>query len=276
MKLGRMLLALAAVCGLALAGAAQAQATRTWVSGVGDDANPCSRTAPCKTFAGAISKTAVGGEINALDPGGFGAVTITKSITISSEFVGAASVLATGTTGVVVNVAGTSRVHLRGLSIEGSGYTATPTAPYGVRIISGDVTIENCVIRNFRGTPGAGVGIETISTSAPSRVLIINSTILGNKVGVRSNNYSPTPTTGVGGPVVIQDTTIDRNDTGIQLIGSKGILTMNRITVLGTASGSYGLDIDHLNGAKAQTYGNNAINSISPGATLTPMPDPLR
>ena len=61
---------------------AEAQATRTWVSGVGDDANPCSRTAPCKTFAGAISKTAAGGEINCLDPGGFGAVTITKSMTI--------------------------------------------------------------------------------------------------------------------------------------------------------------------------------------------------
>jgi hypothetical protein len=65
-----------------LSSAAQAQATRTWVSGVGDDANPCSRTAPCKTFAGAISKTAPRGEINALDPGGFGAVTITKAITI--------------------------------------------------------------------------------------------------------------------------------------------------------------------------------------------------
>src|SRR5260221_13453148 len=59
-----------------------AQASRTWVSGVGDDANPCSRTAPCKTFAGAISKTAAGGEIDALDPGGFGAVTITKAITL--------------------------------------------------------------------------------------------------------------------------------------------------------------------------------------------------
>lgn len=59
-----------------------AQASRTWVSGVGDDANPCSRTAPCKTFAGAISKTIAGGEIDALDPSGFGAVTITKAITI--------------------------------------------------------------------------------------------------------------------------------------------------------------------------------------------------
>ena len=79
-----------------------AQATRTWVSGVGDDANPCSRTAPCKTFAGAISKTAPRGEINALDPGGFGAVTITKSITIDGGgFI--AGVLVSGTNGIVVS-----------------------------------------------------------------------------------------------------------------------------------------------------------------------------
>src|SRR6188508_223353 len=78
------------------------QATRTWVSGVGDDANPCSRTAPCKTFAGAISKTATGGEINVLDPGGFGGVTITKSITIDCEDT-QGSILASGTNGINVN-----------------------------------------------------------------------------------------------------------------------------------------------------------------------------
>ena len=84
---------------------AQAQATRTWVSGVGDDANPCSRTAPCKTFAGAISKTAAGGIINCIDPGGFGAVTITKSITIDcSPFIG--GVLAAGTNAINVNGTG--------------------------------------------------------------------------------------------------------------------------------------------------------------------------
>ena len=74
---------------------AHAQATRTWVSGVGDDVNPCSRTAPCKTFAGAISKTFINGEINCLDPGGFGAVTITKSITIDCHEI-FASILASG------------------------------------------------------------------------------------------------------------------------------------------------------------------------------------
>src|SRR4051794_27676469 len=93
---------------------ASAQATRTWVSGVGDDANPCSRTAPCKTFAGAISKTAAGGEISVLDPGGFGAVTITKSITINGTGT-LAGILASLTNGVIVNGAGI-HVVLRNLS----------------------------------------------------------------------------------------------------------------------------------------------------------------
>src|SRR3984885_12684801 len=95
---------------------AHAQATRTWVSGVGDDVNPCSRTAPCKTFAGAISKTAAGGEINCIDPGGFGVVTITKAITLdcSGTF---GSILATGTNGIIVNATANDVVILRGLSI---------------------------------------------------------------------------------------------------------------------------------------------------------------
>jgi hypothetical protein len=105
---------------LLYAAPAEAQATRTWVSGVGDDANPCSRTAPCKTFAGAISKTAPGGEINCLDPGGFGAVTITKSITISCE-IGTAGVLVAGTNGIVVAAGPQDRVILRGLDINGVG-----------------------------------------------------------------------------------------------------------------------------------------------------------
>ena len=84
---------------------AHAQATRTWVSGVGDDVNPCSRTAPCKTYAGAISKTAAGGEINCLDPGGFGALTITKSISIVCAYT-EGGVLAAGTTGFTISIVG--------------------------------------------------------------------------------------------------------------------------------------------------------------------------
>src|ERR1700724_4671082 len=119
---------------------ANAQATRTWVSGVGDDANPCSRTAPCKTFAGAISKTSAAGEINVLDPGGFGAVTITKAITISSQAF-EAGVLVSGTNGIIVNVPNAAdTVILRGLDIEGLG-----TGINGVIILTGgNVTVEHC------------------------------------------------------------------------------------------------------------------------------------
>src|SRR5882757_2077290 len=111
------------------AGPANAQATRTFVSGVGNDADPCSRTAPCRTFAGAISKTFINGEIDCLDPGGFGTLTITKSITIdcTGTF---GSILASGVNGVVINIAANVNdpfrtVRIRGLSINGTGASGT-------------------------------------------------------------------------------------------------------------------------------------------------------
>jgi hypothetical protein len=150
-----------------MSAAAHAQATRTWVSGVGDDVNPCSRTAPCKTFAGAISKTAVNGEINAIDPGGYGAVTITKSITIDGAGTHA-SALNAGISGVTVSYdfftsPGETRktVRLRNLSLNG-----TDTGTNGVRIVGGastagsEVFVEDCVIDgNFAGT-GRGISDE--------------------------------------------------------------------------------------------------------------------
>jgi hypothetical protein len=123
---------------------AQAQATRTWVSGVGDDANPCSRTAPCKTFAGAISKTAAKGEINVLDPGGFGGVTITKSISIEAAGV-IAGVLVSGANGIIVNAGANGVVVLRGLTIEGVGAGLA-----GIRVLAaGTLHVENCTINGF-------------------------------------------------------------------------------------------------------------------------------
>src|SRR5216684_3161674 len=105
----------------AFASLAQAQATRTWVSGVGDDVNPCSRTAPCKTFAGAISKTASPGEIDALDPGGFGSVTITKSITIDGGGGQVASILSSGTFAITVAAQPNDVVTIENLRIQGAG-----------------------------------------------------------------------------------------------------------------------------------------------------------
>ena len=160
-----------------LAAPAHAQATRTWVSGVGDDANPCSRTAPCKTFAGAISKTALGGEINCLDPGGFGGVTITKSITIACE-AGTAGVLVAGTNGITVNAGATGLVTLQGLDIEGVG-----TGLVGVNILSAkQVNITNCTIRNFRSGTAAGV-----ATSGAVNIVafVSNSVFTNNGTGIK-------------------------------------------------------------------------------------------
>ena len=143
---------------------ANAQATRTWVSGVGDDANPCSRTAPCKTFAGAISKTAAGGEINCLDSGGFGAVTITKSITIYCEGV-VAGVIVAGTNGIIINALATDVIVLRGLDIDGLG-----TGLNGIRFLAGGALhVQNCQIRNFReAAPATGMASSSSPATMPS------------------------------------------------------------------------------------------------------------
>jgi hypothetical protein len=136
---------------LAFTSVASAQATRTWVSGVGDDANPCSRTAPCKTFGGAISKTADGGEIDCLDPGGFGAVTITKSMIIDCDS-GTGGILSSGVNAVVVNAnASTSFVILRNLTINGTaGPTQANDGPNGLVVISAHlVGLEDVVMNNF-------------------------------------------------------------------------------------------------------------------------------
>src|SRR5437016_5423372 len=149
-----------------------AQATRTWVSGVGDDANPCSRTAPCKTFAGAISKTAAGGEIDALDPGGFGALTITKAITIdgSGTF---ASVLNSGTSGFVINAGVNDIIALRGLSIQGASQSASPGIT-GIRFLAGKaLSVENCIIQNE-----TTFGIEMNMTAAAQ--LFVRNTVIRN------------------------------------------------------------------------------------------------
>src|SRR6188474_2667331 len=143
---------------LTLATAAQAQ-SRTWVSGVGDDMNPCSRTAPCKTFAGAISKTAKDGEISVLDPGGFGSVTITKSIYINGTHgAGYGSILNPSVTGVSINITDVNdvrkAVRLRALDING-----VSTGLNGISILAANnVWVEDSVIDGNAGN-GTSTGI---------------------------------------------------------------------------------------------------------------------
>lgn len=149
----------------------RAQATRTWVSGVGDDANPCSRTAPCKTFAGAISKTAAKGEINVLDPGGFGAVTITKAISIDGgSFI--SGVLVSGTNGIVIQAGASDTIQLRNLDINGLGAGLS-----GLNILAaGNVQVENVHIYGFTNF---GINFAP-NQAANSSLLVKNSVITDN------------------------------------------------------------------------------------------------
>lgn len=206
----------------AAASMTQAQATRTWVSGVGDDVNPCSRTAPCKTWAGAISKTADGGEIDALDPGGFGTVTITKSITIDGTTgAGFGSTLSAGTTGVNVNDSGsgapmTKIVRLRNLSINGAG-----TGTRGVNYTSGKaVYVENCIIQNIKAAPGHGI---LANLTADGGQVFVRDTLIEDCAGDAIQ-----ATTTVGGVRVECDNVrVNRAVNGYHVLGSSA-LHLNR------------------------------------------------
>src|SRR3954469_7112483 len=173
----RMLSLLLLVTALLVPSSASAQATRTWVSGVGDDANPCSRTAPCKTFAGAISKTAHGGEINWLHPGGFGGVTIGKSLVIKCHYT-EGGVLVSGTNAIVINATATDSVTLKGLDINGIG-TGAPTSLAGVKVLgAAKVNLIDNEIYRFQD------GVVIAPTTPSTTVVLKGNHIHDNGVGV--------------------------------------------------------------------------------------------
>jgi hypothetical protein len=225
--------------------AAHAQATRTWVSGVGNDADVCSRTAPCKTFAGAISRTAAGGEINVLDPGGFGAVTITKSITIRSDHI-EAGVLVAGTNGIIVNVGPADRVVLEGLDIEGLG-----TGLDGVRVLAGkEVYIIRCSIRHFTQN-----GVNMASSTNGGHAFINDSFIAFNAGGVKvqgtaniasitntsilSNTSFAVQANGASNIVGVQTSVLNNSPTGISLLNGGTAISVgpsNLVTGAGAIS----------------------------------------
>lgn len=224
----------------AMASVAEAQATRTWVSGVGDDVNPCSRTAPCKTFAGAISKTATDGEINCLDPGGYGAVTITKSITIDCEDT-QGSILASLVNGVIVNATATSRIRLRGLSINGAGngvncvrilqaksvyleeIACAGFATHGVSIENSSTAIQvgiwNSSFRNITGN-----GLNTFVTGTGSVAVAIDSSLF-MLTGIGIN-------IGAAATVSVNDSTVSHNATGLRADGATSVMSAkdNQVT----------------------------------------------
>ena len=186
--------------------AINAQASRTWISGVGDDVNPCSRTAPCKTFAGAISKTGAGGEIDCLDNGGFGSVTITKSMTLDCTGT-QGSILGAGTSGIIVN-GDAVVVRIRGLNING-----VSTGVNGLRVVKAlSVSVENAVVDGF----STGVSVE-----GPVKVFLSNVSVRNNTAGISTTD----------GTVYLNGTRIFGNKTGLSIKGGSIVSFKNNMIV---------------------------------------------
>jgi hypothetical protein len=260
---------------------AHAQATRTWVSGVGDDANPCSRTAPCKTFAGAISKTAVAGEIDCLDPGGFGALTITKSISIDCEAASNGGVLVSGSNGIVVT-GGAVFVNLRGLDFDGIGGGGLSGVVVNAAV---KVQIENCKIYGFSTaginiTSGAQVSVFNVRLSNNAVGILLdgtaastNVTVTASQVNFNTNNGITVQTTGMHAGGFIDRTTIFGNGgTGFALSGT------NALGVIGNSSIQDNTTAGVSNsGGNLLSYKNNQIfGNGTDGTPINPVPAPTQ
>ena len=192
-------------CGLSAA-PAQAGPNRTWVSGMGTDSGACTRAAPCKTFPFALTQTAAGGEIDVLDPAGYGTVTITKAISIVNDGVGAATIGTSSGNGITINAGANDSVHLRGLTIEGLGSGAN-----GILFnTGGNLAIENCVVRNFRGS-----GIFIFS-STPMSFSVSNTIASDNST--EGIFVQPSGSAVVSG--VLSKVTVNNNFGGINVVGS--------------------------------------------------------
>jgi len=258
MSLPRIRLASVALGLLLSATAVHAQPTRTWVSGVGDDANPCSRTAPCKTFAGALVKTAAGGEISALDPGGFGTVVINKSITLNGDGT-LASVLASLVNGVTINAGPNDKVVLRNISINGVGNGLN-----GVRFLAGkSLVLDHVTIAGFTGS-----GVDMNISGTFSSLEIHDSTITGAPTGVRVAN------TGAGGALslaALADVRIEGTTSHAVDAGANGRVTISNSLVSGNANGltaSASTSVINAEGNQLAFNENTAINAAASGAQI--------
>jgi len=255
LKSSFLLAVFCAMCFALFSAPANAQATRTWVSGVGDDANPCSRTAPCKTFAGAISRTAASGEIDCLDAGGFGAVTITKAITIRCRGVSNGGVLVAGTNGIVVNAGPTDKVVLDGLDIEGLALAPSPTSPglNGVDVLAGAVVyILHCRIRDFGQN-----GVNVASSTAGTRVFIKDSFLENNGASGSTFGGVNVQGNGAANSAAIADTLIDGSKNfAVQVGGAGNTIALVRTTLSGSANN---VAISNLGGG---------VNAFGPSNTI--------
>lgn len=212
-----------------LAAPAHAQSTRTWVSGVGSDANPCSRTAPCQTWAGAFANTVAGGEIDALDPGGFGTLTITKSITLDGGGQ-VASVLVAGANGINVAAGATDIVIIRNVHFQG-------------------------ILGN--GSNPSGAGINGISFTSGAKLILDHVDINGfnaNCIVMANTNIAT---------LSVKDSTMENCAAGAILISPSGVTANAIVSNTSMASSRFGMRVN--DNGKATVFNSSASNGIANG-----------
>lgn len=214
----------AALAGVLLACAqmpAHAQATRTFVSGVGNDADPCSRTLPCKTFAGAIIKTAAGGEINVLDTAGYGSVTITKSMSIVNDVGATAGILAGNGNGITIAAGANDTIFLRGLEIEGGGPSSPTPGVNGIQFNSGGALhVSNMVIKNFTKSGWLmGTGIM-FAPSGASKLYVSDTVVSNNGANSFGGAIWVIPTGSGSADATINRVTAENSQLGIVALGT--------------------------------------------------------
>ena len=257
--------------GMLYSAPAAAQATRTWISGVGDDANPCSRTAPCKTFQGALPKTAAGGEINCLDPGGFGAVTITKSISIICDNT-EAGILVAATNAIIVNGAG-AVVQISGLDFEGLGQTGVAGVSAIWFVNGASLTVRNSKMRGFRNSYAINFTPSANATLTVDNVAISESGIASN---VLSGGIAVAPLVGASVQATLTNVQIVNGlNAGLRIDTQAGAGTAAAVTVKDTliSNTGSGITLRSLAGAPATltltdsiVAGNVATGIMAKGA----------
>jgi hypothetical protein len=222
----------AALAPLFAGGSASAASSRTWVSGHGADQAGCGApTAPCRSLQYAHDHVIAGGEIDILDPAGYGAITITKAISIVNDGVGTAGVQATSGSAITINAGAADAVYLRGLNIDG----VSGAADNGVLFNSGaSLTVIDCVARHFGSD-----GIAFKPTTGTTKVLVFNTVASDNGVTGIGFVYAPMATASVS--AVIDHVIANNGRNGIQIVAgdTSGTVSFNiNGTVLLSGGGS--------------------------------------
>jgi hypothetical protein len=232
---------------------ASAQADRTWVSPSGDDANNCSVTKPCRTFAGALVKTNSGGQIVVKNSGGFGPVTINRSITIDGA--GKYAGIQPGASGNGIDIFGAARsdvVVLRGLTIIGGAASKTGSGiVVGLETPIAALHVESCVIRGF---PFSGI----VSFDTPTFIedTVVSESGSGIELG--------------GGSATIERCRLTNNSIGLDIRETE-LVTARDTIASGNTSAGFAVDDGTLNleGCVAANNGTGVFSTITPSPFVT-------